>query len=165
MTEEWLTFTTPITTHITALHIVVWKHKWRLRTCCAIMSFFSYCLKSHCNNTEPVRAARHRVLIKERNVRNNGIRTWFCDDTRLCDINVVRSKLSCPGDHPELLARFQLHCAQKAGTMSCISWRRGFHHLSRNANAELPYCRIGVRCNVPVPLADRRLLTRIHQRL
>ena len=80
-----------------ALHIVARrKHKWRLRTCCAIMSFCSDCLKRHCTNIQPVRAARHHVLIKERNVRNTGIRTWFCDDTRLSDTNVVRSKLSCP---------------------------------------------------------------------
>jgi len=59
------------------------------------MSFCSYCSRRHCNNIQPVRAARHHVPIKERNVRNNGIGTWFCDDTRLCDINVVRSKLSC----------------------------------------------------------------------
>jgi len=60
------------------------------------MSYRSYCLRRHCNYIQPVRAARHHVLIKERNVRNKGIRTWFSDDTRLCDINVVRSKLSCP---------------------------------------------------------------------
>jgi hypothetical protein len=95
MTEVWLTFTPPIKTHITALHIVVWKHKWRLCKCCAIMSLCSYCLKRHCNNIQHVRAARYHVLIKERNVRNNGIRTWFCDVTRLCDIDVARSKLSC----------------------------------------------------------------------
>lgn len=162
MTDVWLTFTTPITTHITALHIVVRKHKWRLCTCCAIMSFCSYCLKRHCNHIQPVRAARHHVLIKERNVRNNGIRTWFCNDTRLCDINVARSKLSCLEiirnlwhDFNYIVHKRQARClAFLEGAVStiCLGMR-------------MPNCRIRVRRNVPVPLADRRFLIRIHQHL
>jgi hypothetical protein len=161
MTEVWFTFTTPTTTHITALHIVTRKHKWRLRTCCAIMSFCSYCLKRHCNNIQPVRAARHHVLIDERNVRNNGIRTWFCDDTRLCDINVVRSKLSCP----EIIRncwhdfKYTVHKRQAR----CLAFLEGA--VSTLCLGMPLLCRIRVRRNVPVHLADRRLLIRIHEHL
>ena len=131
--------TTPTTTHVTALQLLARTNTWRLRACCAVLSFCSYWLTRHCNNIQPVRGVRHHELIKERNDRNNGICTWFCDDTRLCDINAVRSKLSCS----DIIQNFRHDCNYI------------FHDVSHFLTARFPpfvsenHCRIRVRRTGP----------------
>jgi hypothetical protein len=132
----------------------------KLRTCCVVMSICSYCLTHQCNNIQPVRSARHHVLIKERNVRSNGIRTWFCD-TRLCDINAVRSELCCSEINQNFWHDFNYIVHKRQAR--CLTFLDG-GVSTICLGMPLSNCRTaGLGLDIPVPSEDRRLFIRIQE--
>lgn len=94
------------------------------------------------NNIQLVKGACQHVLIKERNIRNNGIWTWFRDDSRLCDINAVRLKLSCS----EIILNFLHDFNHVLHKRTAIRDRHdALHFFPARSAVPLPNCRINCR--------------------